>query len=150
MIYPSYVIDYRYDRVKVVLFVRVMDRRLNSKGRIVADVSFRRTYSSAFLIEDGSDDENVDRWLSLSTEQLRSLFDRASEQAVDMLVHDFSEAGRREWKRHSEKKSARLRGSVFPGLPIRQDENMVWVRSGTRLQWIEGFEFLEIPKAAVR
>lgn len=143
IVYPSYVVDYRFDRLKVVLFVRVVERKLDGKGRMKTAVSFRRTYGSAFLVEDGSQEENLDRWLRMAPAQLHALLNKASEEAVDLLVHDFSTAGRREWKLSAEKKSARLRGVVFNGLPIRKDEARVWVRSGTRLQWLDAFSFAE-------
>ena len=143
IIYPSYVVDYRFDRMKVVLFVRVVNRRLDGKGRMKTTVTFRRTYASVFLVNDGSREQNLDRWLAMEPAQLRAKLDRASDEAVELLVHDFSSAGRREWKLSAEKKSARLRGVVFPGLPIRKEDERVWVRSGTRLQWLDAFWFAE-------
>jgi hypothetical protein len=147
VVYPSYVVDYRFDRLKVVLFVRIVDRRLNGKGRLKTTVSFTRTYGSAFLVRDGSQQENLSRWLAMPPTRLRALLDRSAEEAVDLLVHDFSDAGRREWKRSAQKKSARMRGVVFHGLPIRQDDDRVWVRSGTRLQWLDAYSFADEPVA---
>lgn len=143
IIYPSYVVDYRFDRMKVVLFVRVVNRRLDGKGRMKTAVTFRRTYASVLLVSDGSREENLDRWLAMEPARLRGLLDKASDEAIELLVHDFSDAGRREWKLSAEKKSARLRGVVLPGLPIRKDDERVWVRSGTRLQWLDAFSFAE-------
>jgi len=72
------------------------------------------------------------------------LLDRGIEQVTDMIVQDFSDAGRLEWDRDNRKQFVRLKDRGFPGLAIRQEADYVWVRNGKfDAQVLQGWQPLD-------
>lgn len=145
VIYPRYSIDSKFARLRVQLLVQIVDRKVSSKGKVKSKPSFSRLYAFNYDIEDGNLDDNIGQWTSLGGEGMATLVDRGITQTVDMLVHDFSPQGRAEWKRRAAKQqSVKIRGERHSGFPVRETDDYVWVRSGSKTQFFEGFQPIDI------
>ncbi|MFZ5637416.1 MAG: hypothetical protein ACOY82_12630 [Pseudomonadota bacterium] len=144
VIYPRYAVDSKFARLRVQLLVQIVDRKIKSNGKVKAKPSFSRVYAFNYDIRDGRLEDNIARWSSLGGESMGVLIDRGIEQTVDMLVHDFSTQGRKEWKRSTIQQNVYFKGERYPGFSVRQTDDYVWVRSGGKTQFFEGFQPLDI------
>ncbi len=145
-IYPYYALNNDFTELRVKLFVQIIERRLRNNGtQFIDKARFNRIYSFSFQIEDEGRDDNMQYWASLGENGMRAMADHGIEQVTDMLVYDFSPQGRREWRMTTLKKSARLKGRLYRGLPVRTTEDWVWVRTGTKQQGFEGYHPIVVP-----
>lgn len=148
-IYPYYAMNGELTELRVKLFVQIVEREVKDNGARYRDKArLNRIYSFAFQIEDGSAEEKIERWSAFEAEALRGMLDRGIEHVAEMLAYDFSVAGRREWRMSSLKKSARIKGRLYRGLPVRETPEWVWVRTGTKLQGFEGYQPLDRSSAS--
>lgn len=144
VIYPRYAVDSKFARLRVQLLVQIVDRKIKPNGKIKAKPSFSRVYAFNYDIEDGKLEDNIAQWSSLGADGMGTLIDRGIGQVVDMLVHDFSAQGRKEWKRSTIKQSVKFKDERYPGFSVRQTDDYVWMRSGGKTQFFEGFQPLDI------
>lgn len=144
MIFPRYSIDSKFSRLRVQLLVQIVDRRVTGAGKIKHKPSFSRVYAFNFPIKDGRVEDNIAQWKSLGADGMGDLIDLGIAQTTDMLAYDFSAKGRSEWRISTNKKSVKFKGERYSGFAIKETEDYVWMRSGTKTQFFEGHQSLDI------
>ena len=146
---PRYAIDSNFGTLSVSLLAQLVDRTLKPNGKVKTKVQFSRNYVFNFPLAGALGDDNPQRWAGLGGERLGALLDQGIAQSTDMLVHDFSPAGRAESEQKVKREKATLKGATYAGRAIRQTEEWVWVRSGNGyLATLQGYQPVDASAAA--
>jgi hypothetical protein len=130
VIVPRYSMDAGFNTLSVSFSTQLVDRTLKANGKVRTKYLFSRNYAFRFPLAGAVSDENPQRWASMGSARLAGLLDQGVEQAADMLVYDFSSAGRAEWEQKIKRETATVKGLSYPGRAVRQGEDWVWARSG--------------------
>ncbi|GAB3359608.1 hypothetical protein [Lysobacter tyrosinilyticus] len=130
VIVPSYAIDYDFNTLSVSLLAQLVDRTVKPNGKVKTKFLVSRNYAFRFPLAGALGDDNPQRWAGMGAERLGALLDQGVNQAADMLVHDFSPAGRADREQKIKKESATVKGMTYPGHAVRQTDEWVWVRTG--------------------
>ena len=132
VIVPRYAMSYELQQLTVALTVSLIERTRKSNGKYKAKSLFSRNYSFDFPMTtaSGQGEQAVMQWRTLGTAGMSRLLDQGIDQVTDMLVHDFSPAGRAEWSLTGKGQVATVAGRGYPGQQVRQGDGWVWVRSG--------------------
>jgi hypothetical protein len=140
VIRPRYAIDETFGNLYVRLLVTIEDREVKN-GKVKTKTSFSRPYAfhSDFAVPALG---QIEPWTDLGPERLSALMDQSIDQAVSIMVHDFSAGSRPLW---TDKFTGKLQLGTrkLVGHAERRDGEIVWVRSGNkRAQWLSGFQTL--------
>lgn len=130
---PRYIMWNTFETMRVRMTVMLVDRERKPNGKVKERVRLLKTYTENFSISHlpGSyADQDAERWKSLGKDQLSALLDEGIDQITDMLVYDFSPAGRAESERKVKREKASLSGLTYPGRELRSGKDWVWVRTG--------------------
>ena len=129
---PRYAMSYDFQRLGVTLAASLVQRTPKSNGKYKTSVQFSRNYAFEFPLTapPAQDEDMVQRWVGLGSDGLSRLLDQGIAQTTDMLVHDFSAAGRAQWEQTGKGQYAQAAGQSFPGAEVRKGNGWVWVRSG--------------------
>lgn len=93
---PSYTLDVYSDVLTVTLQANVVERRFKG-SKVKATPVVARAYDYAFTLPADGRREGVDDWLAFDAAALGAILDIGIAQVTDMLVYDFSAAGRAAW-----------------------------------------------------
>lgn len=148
---PHYAMDYDFQVLGVSLATSYVERTPKSDGKYKTKVLFSRTYRFDFPMAavPAEGEDMVRRWSVLGSDGLSRLLDEGIAQAVDMLVYDFSPAGRAQWEQVGKGQFAEAAGQSFPGMQVRQGLGWVWVRKGKgRMQSLAGHQPLDATALA--
>ena len=131
VIVPHYAIDSGFAAMTVSLNTSIVDRTIKPNGKVKTKILFTRNYTMHLpLAGPISEEENPQRWSGMGAARLGAVLDQAVVQVTDMLVHDFSAAGRAEWAQKIKRETATIKGISYPGRDVRHGDDWVWVRSG--------------------
>lgn len=133
VIVPRYSVDAAFNTLSVSLNTQLVDRTIKSNGKVKTKYLFTRNYAFRFPLQGAISEENPQRWAGMGPARLATLLDQGVEQATDMLVYDFSPAGRAEWEQKIKRETATVKGISYPGRAVRQGEDWVWVRAGNAM-----------------
>jgi hypothetical protein len=76
------------------------------------------------------------------------LLDQSIAQTTDMLVYDFSPAGRTDWTQKVKRETATVKGVSYAGRAVREGDDWVWVRAGNGIfASLQGYQPVD-PNAA--
>lgn len=141
VIVPRYSIDSGFNQLAVRLTAQLVDRKIKPNGKIKSAYRLNRTYSFNFPLAESEADDNLPRWTAMGAARLAGLLDEGIAQTTDMLVHDFSAAGRAEREQPTKRKSVTVKGQEFSGLAVRQTPDWAWVRVGKGwMQTLQGYQ----------
>jgi len=141
VIIPRYSVDSDFGQATVQLNVQVVDREIKPDGKIKAKNRFFRTYAFHFPLVEEKDVENVGRWQAMGKERLEAMFNEGIAQTTDVLVHDLSADGRKEWPMKEDAQKVTIKGRSWNGVLVQQTPNWVWLRTGwSRGQTLQGYE----------
>ena len=143
VITPRYSIDAGFSRLSVTLTTQVVDRTIKPNGKIKTAYRFTRAYAFHFPITPmpGNADDFALRWVGMGKTQLAALLDQGVAQSTDMLVYDFSAAGRAAWDQKIKRQNVMVNGTNYAGLAVRQSPEWVWMRSGKGFaQTLQGYQ----------
>lgn len=141
VIVPRYSIDSGFNQLVVQLTAQLVDRKIKPNGKIKTAYRFNRSYAFHFPLLVGGAGDNVARWTGMGSARLGELLDQGIAQTTDMLVHDFSAAGRAEWEQSTKRQFATVKGQRYPGLAVRQAPDWAWVRLGKGwMQTLQGYQ----------
>lgn len=132
VIVPRYAMSYELQQLTVTLMASLIQRTPKANGKYKTKALFSRNYSFDFpmLAAPGQDGQLMSQWSALGSVGMSRVLDQGIEQVTDMLVHDFSPAGRAEWGMTGKGQVATVAGRGYPGQQVRQGEGWAWVRSG--------------------
>jgi len=130
VIVPHYAIDYDFNTLSVSLLAQLVDRTVKPNGKVKTKFLFSRNYAFRFPLAGALGDDNPQRWAGMGAQRLGALLDQGVNQATDMLVHDFSPAGRADREQKIKRETATVKGMSYPGRAVRQSDEWVWVRTG--------------------
>lgn len=132
VIVPRYAMTYDFQTLSVNLATSYVERTPKSNGKYKTRALFSRSYKFEFPLTAPPmpDEDMVQRWVGLGSDGLSQLLDQGIAQTTDMLVHDFSAAGRAQWEQTGKGQYAQIAGQRFPGAETRKGNGWVWVRSG--------------------
>lgn len=130
VIVPHYAIDYDFNTLSVSLLAQLVDRTVKPNGKVKTKFLVSRNYAFRFPLAGALSDDNPQRWAGMGAERLGALLEQGVNQAADMLVYDFSPAGRADREQKIKRESATVKGVTYPGHAVRQTEDWVWVRTG--------------------
>ena len=143
VIRPRYALDTSMSTLYVKLQVSLEDRNVRNgtvRSRRVFDrpYTFRSTFATPAQAPGAST-----RWTGLGEAQLGALMDQSVEQAVALLIYDFSAEGRQQWALRVKEKSE-VAGRRVPGRTERHEGGVPWVRAGNRrLQSLVAYQTLQ-------
>lgn len=142
VITPRYAIDSGFGSLSVSLLTQVVDRTVKPNGKVKTKILFSRNYAFRFPLMGALGEDSPQRWAGMGATRLGALLDQGVNQATDMLVHDFSPAGRAEWAQKIKRESATVKGVTYPGRVVRQTDDWVWVRTGNAmvLATLQGYQ----------
>lgn len=129
VIRPRYALDQTMSAMYVTLQVTLEDREAR-RGAVKRKIAFTRPYtfrttlSNAVPMQTGP-------WTGLGAERLRQLMDQSVDQAVAILLYDFSAEGRQQWAQKV-KGRTEIAGRNVPGRVERRNADAIWVRAGNR------------------
>lgn len=145
VITPRYAIDAHFTTLKVSLQVQIVDRTVKSNGKPKGKVVFFRTYTFTSRIDDVDPDKNLQQWLALGGEDMMMLLDQGVRQVVDMVVFDFSAAGRAQWDVRPSSNPVRIGNNFVKGvMVVREAETYMWTRSGHKWMNFEGAQRIDV------
>jgi len=149
VITPRYAIDSGFGTLSVSLLTQLVDRTVKPNGKVKTKILFSRDYAFRFPLTGALSEDNPQRWAGMGAARLGALLDQGVNQATDMLVHDFSPAGRAEWGQKIKRESATVKGVTYPGRAVRQTDDWVWVRTGNAMviATLQGYQPVD-PNAA--
>jgi hypothetical protein len=130
---PHYAIDSAFNTLSVSLTTQLVDRTVRPNGKVKTKYLFSRNYAFRFPLTGALGEDNPQRWTGMGASRLAELLDQGIAQTADMLVYDFSPAGRAEWEQKIKRQSTTAKGMSFPGLAVRQTSEWVWVRTGNAM-----------------
>lgn len=131
VIVPHYAIDSGFAAMTVSLNTSIVDRTVKPNGKVKTKILFTRSYTMHLpLAGPISEEENPQRWSGMGAARLGAVLDQAVMQATDMLVYDFSAAGRAEWTQKIKRENATIKGISYTGRDVRHSDDWVWVRAG--------------------
>lgn len=128
VIAPRYAFDYELDTFTVRAVVTLESRERKSSGKYKVRSQFRRTYAFSFPIDKPT--KSAQPWVALGRAGLAAMMDQGITQVTDMIAYDFSDQGRSEWDRDNRKQFVRIKDHGYPGMPVRQEADFVWARTG--------------------
>jgi hypothetical protein len=144
---PRYAMTNDFQLMTVSLMTSLVERTRKANGKYKNKILFSRNYRFEFVtVASEGKDEMAQLWTRMGSAGLASLLDQGIEQSTDMLVHDFSAAGRAWWTSKAAKNapSPTLLGQKFSGRQVHQGENYIWTRSGSgAFQQIQGHRVLD-------
>lgn len=143
VITPRYAIDSGFTRLSVTLTTQVVDRTIKPNGKVKTAYRFTRAYAFHFPITPmpGTADDYVGRWTAMGKTRLAALLDQGVAQSTDMLVYDFSDAGRSAWDQKIKREQVMVNGSNYAGVAVRQSPEWVWMRLGKGFaQTLQGYQ----------
>jgi hypothetical protein len=147
---PRYSMDTGFGTLSVSLMTQVVDRTIKPNGKVKTKYRFTRTYAFRYPLMGAAGEDNPQRWAGMGSQRLAELLDEGITQAVDMLVHDFSPAGRGEWAQKIKRQSTTVKGMSFPGLAVRQTPDWAWVRTGNAMAiaTLQGYQPIDFAAAS--
>lgn len=149
VITPRYSIDAAFTRLSVTLTTQVVDRTIKPNGKVKTAYRFTRAYAFHFPmpLKHGNNDDYVQRWTGLGKTRLAAMLDQGVAQSTDMLVYDFSAAGRAAWDQKIKRENAMINGTKYAGIAVRQTPEWVWMRLGKGpAQTLQGYQpVIETP-----
>ncbi|QSX78581.1 hypothetical protein [Agrilutibacter solisilvae] len=149
---PRYAVTNDFQQMTVSLATSLVERTRKSNGKYKTQVLFNRNYRFEFpMTASEGKEEMSQRWAGMGRTGLSTLLDQGIQQTTDMLVHDFSAAGRSQWTSKPVKKApfVEVNGRKVAGRQIQQGEGWVWIRSGSgRLQQFYGVRTLDAAAVA--
>lgn len=141
VITPRYSMDAGFTQLTVSLLTHIVDRTIKPNGKIKTTYRFGRAYAFRFPMISASAEEKPQLWADMGATRLAELLDQGVTQATDMLVYDFSAAGRAEWVQKIKRESGTVQGQSYAGRVVRQSPEWIWVRSGNKsMQTLQGFQ----------
>ncbi len=143
---PRYSFDYEMSKLTVRIDATLENRERKGNGKYKFRSQFKHAYAFSFPIANPA--KTAQPWLDQGRAGLAALLDQGVAQVTDMIAYDFSDAGRAEWDRDNRKQFARVKDRGYPGLPIRQEADYVWVRTGKfDAQVVQGWQPLDASLA---
>ena len=140
VIRPRYAMGDAMGTVYVLLNVAIEDREIKN-GTVKTKFLFSRPYAVRSSFQLAAPGESKP-WLDLGAVRMGGLIDQSIDQAVAMMVYDFSAEGRQRWGQKINGKSD-IAGRSVSGRIERREGDVVWVRAGnTRVQAITGYHSL--------
>jgi hypothetical protein len=130
VITPRYSIDAAFGTLSVSMQTQIVDRTVKPNGKVKTKYLFSRNYAFRFPLMGALGEDNPQRWAGMGSAGLSALLDQGVDQAADMLVYDFSAAGRAEWDQKIKRETAAVKGVEYRGRAVRQGADWVWVRTG--------------------
>jgi hypothetical protein len=143
VITPRYSIDAAFTRLSVTMTTQVVDRTIKSNGKVKTAYRFTRAYAFHFpmTLMHGTADDYARRWTDLGKARLAAMLDQGVAQSTDMLVYDFSPAGRATWDQKIKREHAMINGTKYAGVAVRQTPEWVWMRLGNgAAQTLQGYQ----------
>ncbi|HEY2344716.1 MAG TPA: hypothetical protein VGH80_02410 [Xanthomonadaceae bacterium] len=141
VITPRYSVDSDLGRLNVQLTVAIVDREIRDDGKVKSRYQFSRLYGMHFPLVKEKSVENLARWQAMGAGRLQAMLDEGIAQVADVLVHDMSADGRKEWAMDGDAEDVAVKGETLHGHVIRQTTDLAWVRSGwRRAQTVQGIE----------
>jgi hypothetical protein len=143
VITPRYSIDAGFTRLSVTLTTQVVDRTIKPNGKVKTAYRFTRAYAFHFpmTLMHGNADDYVRRWTGLGKTRLAAMLDQGVAQSTDMLVYDFSAAGRAAWDQKIKREQVMVNGTHYAGVAVRQSPEWVWMRLGKgTAQTLQGYQ----------
>lgn len=143
VITPRYSIDSAFTRLSVTLTTQIVDRTIKSNGKVKTATRFSRAYAFHFpmTLMHGNADDYARRWTDMGKSRLAAMLDQGVAQSTDMLVYDFSAAGRAAWDQKIKREHAMVNGTKYAGLAVRQTPEWVWMRLGRGpAQTLQGYQ----------
>ncbi|WOS39724.1 hypothetical protein [Xanthomonas rydalmerensis] len=140
VIRPRYAMGDAMGTAYVLLNVTIEDRQIKN-GTVKTRFLFSRPYAvrSSFQLPAPGESRP---WLDLGAARMGGLIDQSIDQAIAMMVYDFSAEGRQQWDQKIKGKSD-IAGRSVSGRIERREGDVVWVRAGnTRFQAITGYQWL--------
>ncbi|ALN81235.1 hypothetical protein [Lysobacter antibioticus] len=144
LITPTYHVANTFEAMTVALRVQMVHREIASNGKAKIEIRFGRDYSMNIpmrKIGGSGAGEDAQRWIAMGKPSLERLIDHGIEQTTDMLVYDFSSAGRAEaGKRVMNTEMTKFGKEIYKGRLLRTDGESVWLRQGNdRYQVVTGY-----------
>lgn len=119
---PHYSFDYRLNKLMVQATVSFWERDGNKvRERFVRHYVYN-------LPLDVPTTDNTARWTSMGATGLANVLEQGLQQITDMIVHDYSPAGRAEWDKKKKGQYTPLLGRRYEGYPVRSTAAWAWVR----------------------
>jgi len=131
VITPRYSITNNFELLKVNMTVTSVNRTFKSNGKPKEKIVFWRNYSFQYpmsKIKGSFAAEDSQRWVGMGKAELHGLLEQGSSQVIDMLVYEFSPAGRAQLAEKTKAKNTYLNGKAYWGWNLRQDPKWIWVR----------------------
>ncbi|WP_254458709.1 hypothetical protein [Xanthomonas sacchari] len=140
VIRPRYAMGDAMGTAYVLLNVAIEDREIKN-GKVKTRFLFSRPYAVRSSFQFPTPGESKP-WLELGAARMGGLIDQSIDQAVAMMVYDFSAEGRQQWGQKIKGKSD-IAGHSVSGRIERRYGGVVWVRAGNpRFQAITGYQSL--------
>lgn len=151
VITPRYSVDAGFGTLSVAMQAQLVDRTVKPNGKVKTRILFSRNYAFRFPLMGALGEDNPQRWAGLGAAGLAALLDQGINQSVDMLVYDFSPAGRAEWDQKIKRETATIKGVEYRGRDVRHGEDWVWVRTGGNMfiATLQGYQPTNAAPAAV-
>lgn len=143
VITPRYSIDAGFTRLSVTMTTQVVDRTIKPNGKVKTAYRFTRAYAFHFpmTLMHGTADDYMRRWAGMGKARLAAMLDQGVAQSTDMLVYDFSAAGRAAWEQKIKREHVMLLGADYAGVAVRQSPEWVWMRRGKGAgQTLQGYQ----------
>ena len=131
IITPRYSITNNFEVLQVSMNVRSVNRTFKANGKPKEKTLFWRNYSFKYpmaKVKGSLALEDSKRWVGMGKLQLHGLLEQASSQVIDMLVYEFSPAGRELLASKEKPKNTYLNEKAYWGWSMRQDPKWIWVR----------------------
>ncbi|KGQ19744.1 hypothetical protein LF41_2686 [Lysobacter dokdonensis DS-58] len=142
---PRYAMDNTLATLSVSITAQVIERDVSPRGKFRDFVRFTRVYKFNMPL-DAASETNAKQWVDLGKPTLTALLDQGIAQSIDMLVFDFSDAGRAQWEQPNRGMETTLKGRRYHGMTLKSEPDFVWARTGKKLaQTIQGYQIVTGP-----
>lgn len=140
VIRPRYALDETMSTMYVKLQVTLEDRQVRN-GAVKTKVAFTRPYTFRSTLANATPGQ-TGPWTALGAERVGQLMDQSVDQAVAIMLYDFSAEGRQQWTQKV-KGRTEVSGRFVPGRVERRTPDAVWVRAGNkRMQNLTAYQTL--------
>lgn len=140
VIRPRYALDETMSALYVKLQVTLEDRVVRN-GTVKTKVAFTRPYTFRSTLAAPVWGQTTP-WTAMGAERIALLMDQSVDQAVAILLYDFSAEGRQQWTQKVKGRTD-IAGRYVPGRAERRNGDAVWVRAGNkRVQALTAYQTL--------
>ncbi|MEO8161031.1 MAG: hypothetical protein ABI588_06400 [Arenimonas sp.] len=130
---PKYALSYTMQQMYMSLDVSLVNRIRKPNGKYKEKWITMKNYRFEFPLDPGygvNADINSRRWQAVGRAGMERMLDLAVAQTTDMMVYDFSTAGRAEGARKlGRKESGRFKDLKTFGRQLREGDDWYWVRA---------------------